>query len=228
MLTYLDADLFFFSSPQHIFTEMGDASIAIIEHRFSLLARHLEKYGRYNVGWLSFRRDTTGIACLTRWRNQCLEWCGDYLGSDRFADQKYLDDWTTVFSNVRVIRNIGANVAPWNIANYRVASSNGAVSVSGKPLVFFHFASLKEIRPWLYRMNMAGYYTFASKHIRQNIYAPYVRELKHFGMVGTIRNRAPGKKLLISSLPKRLKIMARDARSLIFFDYLVFFKNRFF
>lgn len=34
-ITYLDADLMFYSHVQPLFDEIGDASIAIIEHRFS-------------------------------------------------------------------------------------------------------------------------------------------------------------------------------------------------
>jgi hypothetical protein len=34
LLTYLDADLFFFSSPEPIFQELGDNSVGVIEHRF--------------------------------------------------------------------------------------------------------------------------------------------------------------------------------------------------
>jgi len=45
MLTYLDADLFFFSSWAVLFQEMGDSSIMVIPHRFPARLRHLEKGG---------------------------------------------------------------------------------------------------------------------------------------------------------------------------------------
>ncbi|MCX8125374.1 MAG: hypothetical protein N3F66_14595, partial [Spirochaetes bacterium] len=61
LITYLDADLYFFSDPQPIFDEMGDASILIIEHRYAPEHRDLEKKaGIYNVGWVSFRHDING------------------------------------------------------------------------------------------------------------------------------------------------------------------------
>src|SRR5688572_23277371 len=34
VLTYLDADLFFYGSPAPIFAELGDQSVLIVEHRF--------------------------------------------------------------------------------------------------------------------------------------------------------------------------------------------------
>lgn len=57
VITYLDADLFFYRSPQPIFDELGEHSILITEHNFPNHLRDKEKFGRYNVQYQSFRRD---------------------------------------------------------------------------------------------------------------------------------------------------------------------------
>src|SRR4051812_8991096 len=75
--TYLDADLFFFSSPEPIFEEMHAGDVGIISHRFGEKQKHLEAYGIYNVGWVSFRNTDAGRRCLDWWRERCLEWCHD-------------------------------------------------------------------------------------------------------------------------------------------------------
>src|SRR5205085_694539 len=49
ILTYLDADLFFFADPEPLFAEMGDRSIAIIGHRYPPGLRARERFGIYNV-----------------------------------------------------------------------------------------------------------------------------------------------------------------------------------
>src|SRR6185312_2452525 len=64
LLTLIDADLYFFSNPEPIFRELADASVGIIEHRFSEKQYALKRFGTYNVGWTSFRRDVNGLACL--------------------------------------------------------------------------------------------------------------------------------------------------------------------
>ncbi len=96
-LTYLDADLYFFSSPEPLYAEMEGYSIGIVGHRFPDSLKHLEKYGVYNVGLLSFQNDRNGITCLRWWRDRCLTWCYDRIEDGKFADQKYLDDWPTRF-----------------------------------------------------------------------------------------------------------------------------------
>ena len=65
-ITYLDADMMFFSSPEPIFEERRDASVIITPHRFSENLSHKVVYGLYNVSWLTFRNTREGVDCL-RW-----------------------------------------------------------------------------------------------------------------------------------------------------------------
>ena len=63
LLTYLDADLYFFGSPQPVYDEIGTASIAITPHRFPAALTRLDHRGKFNSGWVSLRHDATGLAC---------------------------------------------------------------------------------------------------------------------------------------------------------------------
>ena len=178
VITYLDADLYFYSSPAPVFDELGSRSILIIGHRFPERLKYLEKFGIYNVGFLSFRKDQYARECLDWWRDRCLEWCYDRSEGDRFADQKYLDDWPSRFKHVVVARNKGANFAPWNWARYKVEIRNNAATVDGEPLIFYHFHGLKLLNRWLYEpaADAEAYGLLPSPH-RDWIYGGYVREL---------------------------------------------------
>ena len=140
MLTYVDADLMFFSSLDSLFEEIGDASISITEHRFTPRLRHLEENGRFCVQWVSFRRDAQGLRCLHHWRDQCIEWCYARLEDGRMGDQKYLDAWPSTYSSVHIVQHLGVGLAPWNYPNYRIErSGEGAITVDGRALIFYHF-----------------------------------------------------------------------------------------
>lgn len=178
LITYIDADLFFFANPAPLFKEMAGGSVAIIGHRFPPNLKNLEKNGIFNVGWLSFRRDTNGLACLRWWRDRCNEWCYDRLESGRFADQKYLDDWPTRFRNVVVLEHKGANVAPWNLSNYHLDYQNGdTVRVGNQPLIFFHFHGLKKITSRWYDTGWRTYGVTPSMVLRGQVYEPYIKAL---------------------------------------------------
>lgn len=140
LLTYLDADLLFYSDVQPLFDEIGNASIAIIEHRFSPEFRDREVNGRFCVEWNSFRRDTEGIACLTRWKEQCLDWCFYRLEDGKMGDQKYLDEWPSLYSSCHILQHPGAGIAPWNFSQYVYSQDqSGSIIVEGAPLIFYHF-----------------------------------------------------------------------------------------
>ncbi len=196
LITYLDADLYFFSDPSPIYEEMKDASIAIIPHRFSAAMQHFLKNGKYNVGWLSFRRDEEGLACLRWWRERCNEWCYDQIEPDRFADQKYLNQWPRLFKGLSIIQHKGANLAPWNVANYELRDETGRILVDGQPLIFFHFHGLKMLFAGVYDSGLTLYKVRLKKVLRQRVYRIYLEELANISAgshrVGSVRQRILG------------------------------------
>lgn len=147
-LTYLDADILFYSSPDPIMDEFGTNSVLIHEHRFPSEQAFLQKYGKYNVGLLCFRNDTNGLEVLKWWGARCIEWCYARLENGKYGDQLYLDNWPEIFNSVAVLKNIGAGVAPWNHIQYTLSQDKvGNIFVNAMPLVFYHFHSLTFVEP---------------------------------------------------------------------------------
>jgi hypothetical protein len=174
LITYVDSDLLFYSTPEPIFDELGEGSVLIIGHRFPEHLRHLETHGVYNVGLVSFRNDERGRARLAHWREQCLRWCYDRVEDGRFADQKYLDSWPQL-PGVHVLQHKGAGLAPWNWMRYDVSLSGESRTVDGQPLIFFHFHGLKIVR-WFFQPSEGGYDPMPRK-LRRKLYGGYLREL---------------------------------------------------
>ncbi len=179
VVTYLDADLYFFSSVEPVYQEMGDGSVLIIGHRFPAVLKYKEIYGIYNVGLVSFRRDVNGLSCLQWWRTRCLEWCYDRVENGRFADQKYLDEWPDRFPGVVVLQHKGAGLAPWNLANYAYSWGDGEFLVDGQSLIVYHFHGLKRFNRWIYDASVIADQTRLPEIVKQGLYIPYVKELNH-------------------------------------------------
>ena len=178
-ITYLDSDLYFFSSPESVFEEIGAASVAITPHRFtSDSARTHARYGLYNVGWLTFRDDADGRACLEWWRERCIEWCFDRVEADRYADQKYLDRFQILFKGVHAIAHPGANLAPWNLARHAVSWQDGTVRVDERELVFFHFQGLRRLFDGWYDSNLTGYGARLTPPVREHVFRPYLAAIQ--------------------------------------------------
>jgi hypothetical protein len=188
-LFYVDADLFFYKDPGPAYAELGDGSILIVGHRFPHHYKDLEVYGIYNVGLIAFRNTEEGRECVSWWRDQCLDWCYDRLEPGRFADQKYLDYWPTLFPATRVLGHKGAGLGPWNVARYRIRSGHD-VLVDEDKLVFYHFHNLRQVSSHLWD---AGQFPL-TRDVCRHVYWPYIRTLqrlcKQHGLPCRVRRRA--------------------------------------
>jgi hypothetical protein len=177
IITYLDADLFFYQKPAPIYEELGEQSILIVEHRFSETLKHLEKNGRFNIEYQSFRNDEQGKACLNRWHKQCLTWCYDRHEGDKYADQKYLDEWPDLYDRLVILQHKGAGIAPWNWSQYTMdTNEQNETTIDGYPLIFCHFHGIKILNPCF-----ISHTSYDKKMPRKHLkwyYRGYIKQMK--------------------------------------------------
>jgi hypothetical protein len=174
---YLDADLFFFDNPNDVLSEMDSYSIGIIPHRFNeKLVKKMSRFGKYNVGMVAFKSDAEGTRVLDWWFEACVAWCYDIVENGRFADQGYLNNFEKLSSKVLVINHLGANLAPWNVANYNIETRENNLYVDDFKLVFFHFHNLKI---YLGRLLIPHIFYRArlTETVKINIYGLYLKSL---------------------------------------------------
>ncbi len=144
LVAFVDSDCCFFGDPREAVRELAGAEIGVSSNRFSGPTVRLEIYGKYNAGFLLMRRGREALACVRRWRGQCLARCSsappEKLGT--FMNQGYLDDWPERHPGSVVLLHPGVNLAPWNVGSHRIEARDGGYVVDGRPLVFFHFSSV--------------------------------------------------------------------------------------
>jgi hypothetical protein len=225
MVTYLDADMFFFSSPERVFELLGESSVGITPHCFSYWMRRMRNVGEYNVGWITFRKDANGTACLRWWFDRCIDWCYQRYEDGKYADQGYLNWFQKLFNGVKVLDDPGINLAQWNISNYRVQDENGAVKVDGKPLVFFHFADFVQLSKWHYSTNTSGALIWLTPSLRRLIFRPYIEMLRKITPEGLPRGL---RKLTMGDLMsmRAWKEILRFLRKVFFMEYMFVFGDR--
>lgn len=178
-VTYLDADLYFFSSPSPVFEELAGKSIGIIEHRYSRPQRGRD-YGRFNVGWITFRNDDNGRRCLADWTSNCIDWCYQRFDGDKYADQKYLDKWPVDYAGVHVVQHKGANVAPWNVATYQLNADASGIFVDEEKLLFYHFAGFGQVGFRKFKSGLSAHRLQTSGLLLERIYKPYANSIVRF------------------------------------------------
>jgi hypothetical protein len=175
-VTYVDGDLYFYSNPDDGVSEIGDKSILAVEHRFPKGREGMVlNSGRFNVAFNVFRNDDVSKKCLTRWRKQCLDWCYWKLEDGKLGDQMYLNEWPNLYGKDMVIsKNVGVDVAPWNVSQYKVESKSGQVYINNDKLVCYHFHQFQIVSK--NHFNRILGYTL-SKNVVDYIYGPYEEEV---------------------------------------------------
>lgn len=173
-VTYIDADLWFFSDPEPLFDELGHGAVLITPHNYSREYAHHEISGTFCVQFVTFRNDPRGNEALDWWHDRCIEWCYARLEDGKFGDQKYLDDWPRRFDGVHVLQHRGGGLAPWNLTRFSLGSGERGLTVDGDPLIFFHFHNLSLLERGYY-WRPPGY--TIPRAARRLLYQPYLAAL---------------------------------------------------
>lgn len=179
-LTYLDSDIYYFSSPQQVYAELADFSVGLTPHRFPSKLSVLDKVksnGVFNAGWLFFRNDLAGRQCLQWWRSRCIDWCYDRIDGSRYADQGYLAEMPSHCARVKVVENKGVNLGPWNVVGCQVEQGADGVCVDGTLLVCYHFHGIKNLTGTFWELGTSPFHYRLCGRIKHLIYRHYLTEL---------------------------------------------------
>ena len=119
-VTYLDADMWFRAPPKNIFKEFESSKkhVLITECAYSVEYDQTITAGKFAVQFMIFNRGGSEIV-RKWWEEKCLEWCYARYEDGKFGDQKYLDEWESLFDDdVYVLEDNNLIVAPWNATRF--------------------------------------------------------------------------------------------------------------
>jgi hypothetical protein len=169
-VTYLDADLYFYRDPASLLDELSTAAkdVLITEHAYAPEYDLTKKAGRFCVQFLTVCNTAGARRVITWWQQRCIEWCFARAEDGKFGDQKYLDQWPTLFADeVHILAQRDQALGPWNVLS-RLGRHNPRAPV------FYHFHNVRITAPTRvvlyngYRIGEAG----------ERLYRDYVGALR--------------------------------------------------
>lgn len=182
-ITYLEADSYFFDDPNKLIRQIGENSVSLVPHRYSEGHDQSKIAGIYCVQFNFFRNNSNAMLMLQDWEDSCLKY--DKNNRRYLPGQLCLDTWPARFDGVKIIEDIGAGAAPWNLASYCIDKVDDNPWVDNSRINFYHFHELA-----FYSENQVYISSYEiSSEAMEIIYRPYVNELVRL------------KKLLIAEFP---------------------------
>lgn len=151
-IVYLDPDIAVFAGLEPIEALLQRADIVVTPHLHepneggdAILDNDISalRTGVFNLGFLAVRTTGEGAKFASWWARMLRGWCYDDIPAGLFTDQRWCDHIPSFFDNYAVLRDPGYNVASWNLSRRPVKiGRDGAVTVAGAPLRFWHFTKL--------------------------------------------------------------------------------------
>lgn len=157
-IIYLDPDIFVFSSMSGIFSELSEHAILFTPHVNRIHQQYSGERpeerglweGTYNLGFCALRKCTASLNMVAWWKDRLKNHGFAAVYGSEFYDQKWMILVPGFFDadTVRILRNPGANMAPWNFFERELTKKQDRWYVSWRgesggmlyPLVFIHFA----------------------------------------------------------------------------------------
>lgn len=154
-VVYLDPDIYVYHHMREIINQLDTYSFIITPHfttpiydTYLLTEQIVLGTGIFNLGFLAIKNDLTGQALIQWWQKKLQNECILDLSRGYFVDQKWMNLSICHFDNYLINKNLGLNVAHWNLHERYISYTNHRYWINQtEPLIFFHFSSYQPEQP---------------------------------------------------------------------------------
>jgi glycosyltransferase involved in cell wall biosynthesis len=149
-LIYFDPDIQILGSLDPLAEVVERSSIVLTPHldapiddEFHPGEQAILQSGAYNLGFLALKRCHETQRLLDWWQSRLYDQCVVRIDEGLFVDQKWMDLAPSLFDDVTILRDVGYNVAYWNLHSRTVRRDGTAYRIGNQPLVFFHYSGIE-------------------------------------------------------------------------------------
>ena len=147
-LLYLDPDILVTASLDGLYEKLEASDIVLTPHLdadypddgFLPDDGHIMRAGQFNLGFIGVSSSENTQKFLSWWQSKLFEKCVVDSLKGYFVDQKFVDFVPLFFARVQIEKDIGYNVAYWNLHSRRITSEQGEWKCNDGLLYFFHFS----------------------------------------------------------------------------------------
>lgn len=155
---YFDPDVKIYDSLAILEAELEVHDILLTPHILSPLPLDCQlpaestflNYGLYNLGFLGLKPFSSIVdSMLDWWEARILQFGYDRIAEGYFVDQIWANLVPLFFENVKILKSLGCNMAPWNLHERRGLAKTGAIyeMPDRTRLMFYHFSGYNVAYP---------------------------------------------------------------------------------
>jgi hypothetical protein len=149
-IMYLDPDIKVFSSLRDLESELTKGNDILLTPHLLHIETEMEgicdnelsvlKHGIFNLGFFAATTSGEGLKFIHWWSDRLEQFCLNDIPNGLFTDQKWCDEAPAFFEKLHIVRDLGCNVATWNIAHRPLSKNHDGQYFAGEdPLKFYHF-----------------------------------------------------------------------------------------
>ena len=183
-VVYLDPDIFVYAPLTPVFEHLRTNAAVLTPHMTAPVfdgcspsEQDLLYNGTYNLGFIGVSHSAEALRLLAWWEHRCLTLGFSEGRTGLFVDQKWANLMPTLFAGVVSTRNVGLNMAYWNLherilerhaEDWMVRDGQGNIV----PLRFFHFSGI-DLADSTGLSNHTDRFTLAGRPDLQPLFAAY-------------------------------------------------------
>ena len=146
---YFDPDILVYSHLEDLDNHLKEYSFVITPHILSPLnddglaldEKQINNTGLYNLGFIAMSYSEESKCFVNWWKERLYKNCYINVEKGLFVDQIWVNFLPIYFENTLIERDLGYNVAYWNLHERTVCFENEGFTINGKSsLKFYHFS----------------------------------------------------------------------------------------
>ncbi len=189
---FLDPDVLVLGDLERLFADVQEHALTVVPHSLEppvtadAVEREivLHRAGVFNAGVVGVRRAQSTDLFLGWWQRRVHKLCTYAVDHGLHYDQRWLDLALGFVEDIHVHRDVGVDVAHWNLPERPVHVDDGVIIAGGVPCRLFHFSGFdpdRPHRPTRYRPDLR----FEEIGEAQQLFVRYAAELRRAGWEAT-------------------------------------------
>jgi len=153
---YFDPDILVYSNLNELDKQLENYNFAITPHILSpikddglfLDEKQINNTGLYNLGFIGIKKSDESQRFINWWKERLYKYCYIRLFEGLFVDQIWVNFLPLFFEKTLIIRDLGYNVAYWNLHERFIGFKNNRYNVNNETdLKFYHFSGFQLYSP---------------------------------------------------------------------------------